>query len=202
MSGSQHLLSYAIFRKAYDTVDRSFLIQAFWLLGAGPRFLRMLVGLLTGRRSQGHANGYLSQRVSFAAGVPQGCPLSPALYLVIGQALSRWLPACGIGIAVAGMQLPCTQYADDNTAYLPSLASLPAFLAVMLRFGRATGQRLNTSKTVRGHGHWSTGPQCSPAHQPHADGSGSTGGHSRPHSGGSSDSGGAAGHRAGLAACQ
>ena len=68
------------FRKAYDTVDRSFLIQALCLLGAGPCFLRMLVRLLTGRRSRAHANGYLSQPVSFAAGVPQGCPLSPALY--------------------------------------------------------------------------------------------------------------------------
>ena len=136
------------FRKAYDTIDRSFLLQALMVLGVERSFLRMVARLLTGRRARAQANGYLSRPASFAAGVPQGCPLSPALYLVIGQALSRWLSACGIGIAVAGMQLSCTQYADDSTAYLPSPASLPAFMAVMQRFGHATGQQLNTNKTV------------------------------------------------------
>ena len=107
-------------------MDRGFLLQALTVLGAGRSFLRIAFRLLTGRKARAQADDYHSQPVSFAAGVPQGCPLSPAVFLVIGQALSRWLSACRIGIAVAGMQLSCTQYADDTTAYLPSAASLPA----------------------------------------------------------------------------
>ncbi|KAL4856237.1 putative RNA pseudouridine synthase [Chlorella vulgaris] len=71
----------------------------------------------------------------FLAGVRQGCPLAPLLYLFIAQALLQLLKARGIGIPVAGQQLTALQYADDAQALLPSLDAVPSFLAAMDTFG-------------------------------------------------------------------
>ena len=142
---------YAVFcdfRKAYDTVDRGFLLRIMERLGVGPGFLAWARLLLRDTRSKALVNGHLSGAVAFEAGVRQGCPLAPLLYLFIGQALLCFLKAKGVGIDVAGLRLTGAQYADDMEAFLGSLEELPAFKAAMATFARATGQGLNPTKTV------------------------------------------------------
>jgi hypothetical protein len=92
-------------------------------------------------------NGYVSNPATFHAGVRQGCPLSPLLYLFIGQALLSWLKHKGIGIKVGNTRITQGQYADDATPLLESLAKVDDFHKAMQTFGEATGQRLNVSKT-------------------------------------------------------
>ncbi|KAL4856066.1 Transposon TX1 uncharacterized protein [Chlorella vulgaris] len=135
------------FRKAYDTIDREFLFSAMDALGVGAGFLTLTRLLLADTRSRAMVNGFTSTPAAFLAGVRQGCPLAPLLYLFIAQALLRLLKARGIGIPVAGQQLTALQYADDAQALLPSLDAVPSFLAAMATFGAATGQRLNPAKT-------------------------------------------------------
>ena len=48
---------------------------------------------------------------------------------------------------MAGVRLPCLQFADDTNALLANLDSVSAFLTAMDVFGAASGQRLNLSKT-------------------------------------------------------
>ena len=142
---------YAVFcdfRKAYDTVDRGFLLRIMERLGVGPGFLAWARLLLRDTRSKALVNGHLSGPAAFEAGVRQGCPLAPLLYLFIGQALLCFLKARGVGIDVAGLRLTGAQYADDMEAFLGSLEELPAFKAAMDTFARATGQGLNPAKTV------------------------------------------------------
>ncbi|KAI3427913.1 hypothetical protein D9Q98_006305 [Chlorella vulgaris] len=135
------------FRKAYDTIDREFLFSAMDALGVGAGFLTLTRLLLANTRSRAMVNGFTSTPAAFLAGVRQGCPLAPLLYLFIAQALLQLLKARGIGITVAGQQLTALQYADDAQALLPSLDDVPSFLAAMDTFGAATGQRLNPAKT-------------------------------------------------------
>ncbi|KAI3432715.1 hypothetical protein D9Q98_004258 [Chlorella vulgaris] len=135
------------FRKAYDTIDREFLFSAMDALGVGAGFLSLTRLLLADTRSRAMVNGFTSTPAAFLAGVRQGCPLAPLLYLFIAQALLQLLKARGIGIPVAGQQLTALQYADDAQALLPSLDAVPSFLAAMDTFGAATGQRLNPAKT-------------------------------------------------------
>ena len=116
-------------------------------LGMGSAFLRVTEALLSNTRARAYVNGAMSRAVGFQAGVRQGCPLAPLLYLFLGQALGRFLASTGIGISMEGEWLACTQYADDVTAFLPEEDSLPAFLAAMDVFGAATGQRLNPAKS-------------------------------------------------------
>ncbi|KAL4852850.1 Transposon TX1 uncharacterized protein [Chlorella vulgaris] len=135
------------FRKAYDTIDREFLFCAMDALGVGAGFLTLTRLLLADTRSRAMVNGFTSTPAAFLAGVRQGCPLAPLLYLFIVQALLQLLKARGIGIPVAGQQLTALQYAADAQALLPSLDAVPSFLAAMATFGAAAGQRLNPAKT-------------------------------------------------------
>jgi hypothetical protein len=135
------------FYKAYDTIDRAFLFAAMRELGVGEGFLSLVHLLLSDTRARATVNRWVSTPEVFAAGVRQGCPLAPLLYLFVAQALLRLLQSRGLGVQVAGLRLTALQYADDAQALLPSLDSLPAFLDAMAVFEAATGQRLNRGKT-------------------------------------------------------
>ena len=145
--GRMAVVVFCDFRKAYDTLDRGFLYDAMRTMGVGEGFLALVQRLLTGTRARAVVNGYVSTPAASAAGVRQGCPLAPLLYLFIAQALVRFLKSRGIGIPVAGGSLAALQYADDTEAFLPSFDQVPAFLDTMQTFGDATGQRLNLDKT-------------------------------------------------------
>ena len=103
--------------------------------------------LLTATRARTVINGYASEPHLFEAGVRQGCPLSPLLYLCVAEALLRFLQQKGVGVTVMGVGLTSTQFADDTQVYLPSVRDVPAFLQVMDRFAAASGQHLNIGKT-------------------------------------------------------
>ena len=141
------------FRKAYDTVDRAFLLKVMRELGLGAGFLRWSQLLLSGTRAAALVNGHLSRPATFQAGVRQGCPLAPLLYLCLGQALLRFLQHRGIGIAAAGRQLTAVQFADDCKALLPgstdsqNRSRTASFVAAMRTFGAASGQQLAEEKT-------------------------------------------------------
>jgi hypothetical protein len=60
--------------------------------------------------------------------VRQDCPLSPALYVCVAEALLRFLQHKGIGVSVMGVRLTCTQFADDTQVFLPGPRHVPAFL--------------------------------------------------------------------------
>jgi hypothetical protein len=140
------VLLFLDFAKAYDTVDRSFLFAVMEAVGAGDGMLLWARALLTNTAAVAVVNGYPSAPVRFEAGVRQGCPLSPLLYLFVGQALLAWLKQRQYGITVAGCRITAVQYADDCTPVLDSLADVHRFDDDMRTFRDASGQGLNNSK--------------------------------------------------------
>jgi len=136
------------FTKAYDTLDRGFLYAVAEHLGLGDGFVRWMKLLLTDTSSCALVNGFTSAFFTCPAGVRQGCPLAPVLYLLIGEALWCFLKHKGIGISVADeLFVVAAQYADDAEPFLPNLSAVPSFVATMHEFGLASGQFLNTNKT-------------------------------------------------------
>ena len=134
-------------RKAYDTVCRDFLQHSMAALGVGSGFRQVVGRLLSHTRARVFVNGALSEPATFHAGVRQDYPLAPLLYLFVGQSLSCFLRARGIGIMLGGLTLSAAQFADDTTAFMRTLSDLPSFTAAMTCFGEASGQRLNPAKT-------------------------------------------------------
>lgn len=145
------------FRKAFDTVDRGFLLALLARLGCGTSFITVVRFLLSHTRARARIGAATSAWYTFEAGVRQGCPLSPLLYNVVGEALSRFVlhtlaaksRAAGLSQPDYMLQVPSlVQYADDVTAILRDSEAVRWFSEdIMPTFGRASGQLLNTDKT-------------------------------------------------------
>lgn len=150
LKGESAVIAFCDFAKAYDTIDRDFLYRAMDAMGAGAGFIRWAKIMLSCTRACAVVNGHVSEKQVFAAGVRQGCPLAPLLYLFVAQALHSWLRASGVGVHVgAGGLLTASQYADDTKVLLRALEEheVSSFLGVMDTFRLASGQRLNADKT-------------------------------------------------------
>jgi hypothetical protein len=145
--GRSAVLALCDFRKAYDTVDRVFLLAVAAKMGLGQGFIQWVRLLLQETRSAAIIHGYLAEPKLFLAGVRQGCPLAPLLYLLIAQALMCWLKDQNIGIQIAGSLMSGSQFADDLKALLESPQQVPHFQAAMATFAEATGQHLMPAKT-------------------------------------------------------
>ncbi len=91
-------------------------------------------------------NGFPSGLAPIKAGVRQGCPLAPLLYLFVAQALLCWLQHCGVGIRHREHDQDLTtavQFADDTEVVLGGMADVGPFLECMHTYTQATGQQLN-----------------------------------------------------------
>ena len=63
--------------KAFDRVNRSFLLDLLLAVGFGPHFCRWIAALLNGVYMRIILNNWLTERISLERGVRQGDPLSP-----------------------------------------------------------------------------------------------------------------------------
>ncbi|KAG1675239.1 hypothetical protein FOA52_016270 [Chlamydomonas sp. UWO 241] len=140
------------FRKAYDTIDRGFLIAVMEAVGVGDGVLAWTRTILTHTYASAEVNGFISAPRKYAAGVRQGCPAAPALFLFLGHALACFLRTCpAVGVEVVpGCRVTCPQYADDCMPLLRSCApaDVAALVETMAVFGRATGLVLNIGKCI------------------------------------------------------
>ena len=137
--------------KAFDRVSWDYFHSALEALNFGPAFRRM-VGSLTNSdhppSRQIRINGVLGPSYTIHCGVPQGCPLSPIAFLVVAEALTRLvLDDDGIeGVQVGETVHKISQFADDTTLLLRTLASLPAVWRILDVYESATGMRANPNK--------------------------------------------------------
>jgi exonuclease III len=143
------LVAFLDFRKAYDSVSREFLREVLLAIGVGDKFVAWVMLLLNQEHTRACAvlNGYKSVKVHFVAGVRQGCPLSPLLYLFVGEALLRFIKAQpALGVTLAGGRVVAAQYADDIDPVLQGPEAVPVLVDTLSTFARASNQHSNVDK--------------------------------------------------------
>ena len=148
---SHGVIAFLDFKKAYDTVDRSFLLELMAAFGLGEGMIRWYRTLLTGTYTSASVNGHLSPRSLLDGGIRQGGAESCGGYLPIPAALECLLCNCEVvGIqATEGGKIRGDFFADDGHIFLRSLdpADVALFTSAMDTFALATNQHLNLSKT-------------------------------------------------------
>lgn len=138
--------------KAFDRVDRVFLMDLLKRFGFGPDFCKWISTLYFGANMQIILNGWLTASIPLLRGVRQGDPLSPLLYILCVEVL-----ACQIRNSpkIQGFLLPgangkqfrVRQYADDTTCFVKDLFSLKHLFELISTYERGSGAKLNRSKT-------------------------------------------------------
>lgn len=138
------------FMKAFDKCSWLYLQKVLEFLNFGP-FFRLLVRILqTDMISMVSNSNHWSERFSNGKGLAQGCPASPALFLILVQSLgSKIMQNKDIkGISIDGVEKKLSQYADDLwTPMLFEQEFLSAMLTELADFERASGLSINFSKT-------------------------------------------------------
>ncbi|GKV37600.1 hypothetical protein SLEP1_g45612 [Rubroshorea leprosula] len=140
--------------KAFDSVSWDFIFQILLSLGIPSQFVNLVKACVTTPKFSVVFNGNLCGYFSGEKGVRQGDPLSPYIFVVCMEVLSRMLnkvaeegkfayhPKC------KNVQLTHLCFADDLMIFTDgSLASLNAIDAILMHFYKVSSLRVNYVKS-------------------------------------------------------
>ncbi|GAA5979719.1 hypothetical protein JCM5350_003826, partial [Sporobolomyces pararoseus] len=143
---------------AYDFVDHRWILDCYQAFGAPPHFLRLLSAIYDTKtlRARYNINGFFTEAVPLRCGLPQGCPLSCASWLLSFQpfldSLVRRRIALTLPSPIASTRpeiITSLAFADDSIAIVENLSSsLPKLHSLSVDWKLATNGRLNPGKTV------------------------------------------------------
>lgn len=138
--------------KAFDRVDRGYLLKVLDKMNFGEDFQRWVQTLYFGATATISNNGWLSDPVPLQRGLRQGCPLSPLLYTIFAEPMAI---AIRDNHRIKGIHIPggkgreskLTQYADDMTLLLADDRSVSTAFDIVETYQQASGGKLNLTKT-------------------------------------------------------
>ena len=144
------LLLIVDFEKAFDSISWKFINRTLNFLNFGDSIKRWISVFYNDIQSCVIQNGFLSEPFTVQRGCRQGDPLSPYIFLLCAEILSRQFKANPDikGIEIAGIEYLLSQFADDTTILLDgSENSLNEALKILNKFALASGLKLNANKT-------------------------------------------------------
>ena len=140
--GTPTLVAYIDFRKAFDCVQHSLLINKLKSLQLSQDTVNWVESYLEARQQKVLANGAQSSYQTVSQGVPQGSVLGPLLYIIYANELPNVAKKCKAAL-----------YADDTVLYTAnkdfqtSVADLQQDINAISNWCRKNGIKANTEKT-------------------------------------------------------
>ncbi len=141
------------FAKAFDSLDREYILKAFELFNFGDDFLRWLKVFGSDTTSSILYNGWLTEFFKVERGIRQGCPLSALLFIVALELLSckirnqENIKGINVKNGTESRNVLITQFADDMTLFRDGLNSFNNSVHIIELFGNICGLRLNRTKS-------------------------------------------------------
>jgi ribonuclease HI/exonuclease III len=150
---------------AFDRVNRSFLIKSLLAFGFSPHFVQLINACIENPWIAPLVNGRPSNFFQARRGIRQGCPLSPFLYILMADTLSRKLSAERIAGTIPGLKsspeaVPMNHslFADDSLLLGGASTRIAtAFDSVLKSYCRVSGALINERKSEIYS--WNTGQQ-------------------------------------------
>lgn len=142
--------------KAYDRLSWLFMTKVLRKMGFCERFIGVVFVIISNNWYSVLLNGQPHGFFKSTRGVKQGDPLSPTLFILVVEALSRGLNAlhmnlyfCGFGLPKWSLKINHLAYADDTIIFSSSDAtSLQLIMEVLNAYEAASGQLINKLKSV------------------------------------------------------
>ena len=147
-------IAFLDFEKAYDRIDRQWLMACLRALGFGAGAQRWVALLLEGSVAEARFGDTYSRHFAVLSGAAQGSPLSPLLFVAAVQPLAarlRRLQATGridaISLPGGALAPPSHQHADDTTIHTATAAGIAGAISLAVQpFCAASASHLNTQK--------------------------------------------------------
>lgn len=143
------------FEKAFDTVEHHAILEILKLKGFDERWLNMTRSVLGSGTSAVLLNGVPGTEFHCKRGVRQGDPLSPLLFVSVGDLLQNVVnKTCEGGLLHAPITQPTSedypiiQYTDDTIVVMPACEDqLRTMQEILTAYARSTGLKINFSKS-------------------------------------------------------
>ena len=137
------------FEKAFDSVNRDFLIKSLRAFGFGHDFVKWVKTYYCDISSCIMNNGFTNGYFVIEKGVRQGEPLSPLLFIIVIEILAIQVRDNKTikGLAIGEQEIKLSIFADDLTALLKNKEAYTNLMKVLGKFSKCSGLRLNKSKT-------------------------------------------------------
>ena len=139
--------------KAFDSISKDVIIEAFKLFGFGEQFTKWVKTLFSNTFSSINHGGWLSEPFKVNCGRRQGCPFSPLAFVLAVEILAIKIR----NSSIKGTELPklkdlennikCRQLADDTSLFLKDENDINAASNVTEEFYSFSGLKLNSHKT-------------------------------------------------------
>ena len=141
------------FRKAFDSISKSTILNALKRFCFGPSLVKLVSVLLKNTESCVRNYNWFSSFFPCEKGVRQGCCASPYLFLLVAELLSIRLRSSS---EISGISIPNTnininkilQYADDTSLFLKDERELESALNIIEAFSTVSGLKLNRQKSI------------------------------------------------------
>ncbi|KAJ3701906.1 hypothetical protein LUZ61_005611 [Rhynchospora tenuis] len=152
----QHaFLLKADINKAFDKLDWSFLKLAMQHLNVPTKIINIMMSSYARARITIHINGRGDGFMSPTQGLRQGCPMSPYVFIISMEVLSRLLQKAMSGGVIRGVKVAHTSpqvthvvYADDLVLMGDVNATeVQVFTNLLEKFGKASGLSINPHKS-------------------------------------------------------
>ena len=143
------------FEKAYDHVNWDFLDHVLKMKGFRPRWRTWMRGCLSSISYAILVNGNAKGWVKASRGLRQGDPLSPFMFTIVADVLSRMLLRAeersmleGFRVGRNRTRVSHLQFADDTIFFSNSCAEeLQILKSLLLVFGQIFGLKVNLDKS-------------------------------------------------------
>ena len=138
------------FRKAFDSINHSFIDTCLKTLNFGESFRKWVQIFFTNRETYLMMNGFMEEKIYLQQGVPQGDILSPLIFLLVVEFL---LLKIGYTKTLKGVFFPhgearAEAYADDTTIGISrDSENLRNLIGIINNFSLISGLHANIDKT-------------------------------------------------------
>ncbi|KAJ8386311.1 hypothetical protein AAFF_G00175070 [Aldrovandia affinis] len=147
------IINYIDFKKAFDSVHRESLWQIVQLYGMPSKYMNIFRALYRNSTCQVRTSSGTTDDFDIVTGVRQGCILSPLLFLIVIDFVTRkTLAATNFGIKWGQDRLTNLDFADDLALISHTHYALQEMTSNFHEHGGKVGLRISHEKT-NGHDH-------------------------------------------------
>ena len=145
----EHIVFAADFEKAFDSVNRCFIIEVLKTFGFGINFVNWIRLLFSENKACVLNNGAATNFFKVQKGTKQGDPISPYLFILAIEILAVMIRRNDKinGIKLSNAHFKIALFADDTTLFLKDVNALREALKVFDCFYRFSSLKLNKSKS-------------------------------------------------------